>query len=114
MTVLPDHSVVVLNNWPMFGNPCSTHELYDIIADPWELENLANDPSHEDAFLNLDMELNKLMENSRDPALHGSVPSRTDEPVKPQWAKGKERTEDTGWTTNWNGKRRKDRFNRRL
>jgi len=78
----------VLNNWPLFGNPCPTHELYDIVADPWEMANLADDPAHEDALLDLDMELNKLMEDTGDPAFHGKVPSQTDEPVKPQWAKG--------------------------
>jgi arylsulfatase A-like enzyme len=82
----------VLNNWPLFGNPSPTHELYDLAADPWEMTNLADDPAHEDSLLDLDMELNKLMEDTGDPAFHGAVPSQTDEPVKQQWAKGEDGT----------------------
>lgn len=77
----------VLNDWQWFGNPCSELELYDCEVDPWEQNDLANDPDHADLLHELHADLLQLMTLTGDPVIDGPVPNQTGEPVKPQWVK---------------------------
>ena len=42
------------------------YELYDLQQDPRELDNLANDPAHQDAFKSLQKQLKRWQEDTND------------------------------------------------
>ena len=49
-------------------------QLYDLILDPIERNNIADEPSMRDTLKDLQIRLNHWMEETEDPLLHGSVP----------------------------------------
>jgi N-sulfoglucosamine sulfohydrolase len=56
-----------------YGHPLI--ELYDLISDPWELQNLADDPDHKDLCDHLLARLYDWMRRTNDPLLAGAVAS---------------------------------------
>jgi len=50
-------------------------ELYDLLFDPIERNNLASDPAHHDILLNMRSRLETWMRDTNDPLLHGPIPA---------------------------------------
>lgn len=59
-------------------------ELYDLVFDPGEWQNLAGDPAHGDVLEDMRKRLDAWMRETDDPALTNSVP---ESPQRPAWAK---------------------------
>lgn len=55
------------NGWKYVYNAHDVDELYDLESDPWEMDNLAESPSHHDVRRELAARLWQLMDDSRDP-----------------------------------------------
>ncbi len=72
--------------WPLFGQESPPVELYDLQADPWEMQNLAGRPEVADVQAQLEAALQSHLEETHDPVLQGPVPNPLGEPLKPQWA----------------------------
>jgi arylsulfatase A-like enzyme len=60
------------HGWALHEVPCV--QLYDLVFDPGETRNLANDPSHADTCADLDARLTAWMTATGDPLLKGAVP----------------------------------------
>lgn len=73
-------------------------ELYDLQADPLELENLADDPSHEDIRRACLVDLHRWMHMTDDPLLHGAVMSPLHERVASTLASADETAETSELT----------------
>jgi len=58
-----------------YSQPRPREELYDLQADPWEQENLAGDPAHEELLCDLAGRVDEWMEASEDPLLTGRYPA---------------------------------------
>lgn len=52
-----------------------SEQLYDLIFDPQEMNNLAADPTHTDVLGDLRNRLNRWMQATDDPLLHGPIPA---------------------------------------
>ena len=69
----PSKSYFLTQGWRRQNQP---HEqLYDLIFDPYETNNLASDSNHQDAIDDLRHRLQTWMETTDDPLLAGSVPA---------------------------------------
>ncbi len=77
----------LLNDWRYFGNPSPEYELYDLEQDPWETENLAEDPHYRKTRDALAEVMHTHLEETEDAILKGELPNITGEPTKPQWIK---------------------------
>jgi arylsulfatase A-like enzyme len=51
-----------------------SEELYDLVEDPQESHNLAEDPNYAGALMSLREQLDRWMEETEDPLLHGTLP----------------------------------------
>ncbi len=69
----PSKDVVLSNGWAR--QPVPTEQLYDLLHDPNEANNLAVDPEHTDILQELRSRLHAWMEETRDPLLYGPVPA---------------------------------------
>ncbi|MFN9720451.1 MAG: sulfatase, partial [Planctomycetota bacterium] len=59
------------------------HELYDLDADPFELNNLAENPNHADRLQEMSAALNEWMKSTGDAQLAAGKPSLLSEPLPP-------------------------------
>ena len=66
--------------WPERTEPRPAEELYDVVGDPDEFVNLADDPQYADAKADLAARMEQWMQDTDDHALRGEVPARPDEP----------------------------------
>jgi arylsulfatase A-like enzyme len=73
--------------WPWANEPRPTEELYDLTADPYEMENLAHRPELTSVRDALSRRLNRWMTETADPLLQGAVAAppgaRVDPPDPP-------------------------------
>ena len=53
----------------------SEEELYDLVFDPTEHQNLAEDPKYKNELEDMRQRLNRWMRTTNDPLLHGRVPA---------------------------------------
>ena len=60
--------------WPPLTEPVDTEELYDILADPLETRNLANDPTYQKIKDEMAAKLHQWMVETTDPLLDGPIP----------------------------------------
>ena len=77
----PDRTIV--EEW--YGSSAPQYELYDVLADPWELDNLADDPAHATLHSDLERRLNAHLEGTDDLVLRGFVPNKEGMPNVPLW-----------------------------
>ena len=63
------------HGWP--DRPVEKEMLFDLIFDPNEMNNLVNDLDYADQLRDMRGRLNRWMEKTDDPLLHGSVPAPT-------------------------------------
>ena len=57
-----------------YGARRPEEELYDLGADPWEYHNLAGDPAQAALLADLRSQVQRWMEETDDPLLHGDIP----------------------------------------
>ena len=69
----PSKSYFLDQGWRQKNQP--SEQLYDLIFDPHETNNLASDPKYQDAIDDLRHRLQTWMETTDDPLLAGSVPA---------------------------------------
>ncbi len=62
--------------WPEPSLPRDEEELFDIVNDPDEFTNLADDPAHQEIRNRLALQLRRWMEETDDPLLQGPIPPR--------------------------------------
>ncbi|MBN1580690.1 MAG: sulfatase [Anaerolineae bacterium] len=77
----------VLEQWPLFGNSSPPVEFYDLLADPWEEHNLADNPAYAGLRGEFAQELVEILRETGDEILTGAVPSKTNSPVIQEWVK---------------------------
>jgi N-sulfoglucosamine sulfohydrolase len=68
----PSKDLLVRAGWGNRRRP--REELYDVLLDPGEMQNLAGDPSHGDVHDSLSKRLRQWMADTGDPLLDGPVP----------------------------------------
>jgi arylsulfatase A-like enzyme len=68
-----------------YGAPSPAYELYDLVADPWELHNIAGEPGHAHLCDDLDRQLTQHLTTIGDQILEGFVPNREGHPDVPLW-----------------------------
>ena len=68
-----------------YGAPAPPRELYDLQADGWELNNLADDPAHAGLCAQLEQRLTQHLEATDDLIVSGPVPNKEDKPDVPLW-----------------------------
>lgn len=61
------------------------HELYDLLLDPNETRNLADDPGHQAILANMQHRLNQWMRSTHDPIRKGFLPPPRGAQVNPQY-----------------------------
>jgi N-sulfoglucosamine sulfohydrolase len=69
----PSKDVVLSNGWA--ERPVPTEQLYDLLHDPNEANNLANEPSHKGVLEDMRARLETWMRETKDPILEGPVPA---------------------------------------
>ena len=62
--------------WPEPSLPREREELFDIVADPWEFNNLAYDPEYSEVKKDLAKKMERWMESTNDPLLQGEIPDK--------------------------------------
>ena len=67
-----------------YGSQRPVEELYDLVKDPGEIDNVIADPEYEAVAKELRTKLQNWMETTNDPLLEGPVASR-EEPKAPYW-----------------------------
>ena len=70
-----------------FDQPRARVQLYDLLLDPAERHNLADDPACQTLRQELEARLDQWMRESEDPLLHGQVPAPSGAKVNPRWQK---------------------------
>lgn len=78
----PSKDVLVQGGWR--DRPVATEQLYDLLLDPVERINLADDPAYAEVADNLRGELQSWMERTADPLLDGPIPVPDGAPVLSQ------------------------------
>jgi len=68
----PDHPSVKLDAWRGSGQ-WPAEEFYDLVEDPWQLNNLAADPAHADAKERLKKKLEDYQQQTGDPRVTGQL-----------------------------------------
>jgi N-sulfoglucosamine sulfohydrolase len=68
----PDHPSVKLDAWRGSGQ-WPAEELYDLVDDPWQLQNLAGDPAHTAARKRLQKQLTGYQRQTGDPRATGEM-----------------------------------------
>ena len=71
----------------LFSKPAPERELYSLADDPYELNNVADDPRFSRVRDDLEGQLTAFLEETEDPILMGVVPNREGHPDVPQWIK---------------------------
>ena len=71
----------------LFSRPAPERELYSLADDPYELNNVADDPRFSKVRDDLEGQLTAFLEETEDPILMGFVPNREGHPDVPQWIK---------------------------
>lgn len=61
--------------WPWARQQRDAEELYDLLADPYEMTNLASRPEFDTVRARLAQRLERWMVNTRDPLLNGPIPA---------------------------------------
>ncbi len=69
----PSKTLWVENGWR--GRAVPREQLYDLMFDPHEANNLADDPGARTALLDMRGRLDRWMSSTADPLLHGPVPA---------------------------------------
>jgi N-sulfoglucosamine sulfohydrolase len=69
----PSKDVVLSNGWA--ERPISTEQLYDLLHDPNEANNLADEPALEPVLEDMRTRLETWMRETEDPLLDGPVPA---------------------------------------
>ena len=77
----PTKTLWVEHGWPQ--RPVAAEQLYDLVFDPHETNNLAGDPAHAEALAEMQGRLRAWMERTADPLLDGPVPAPKDAVVTP-------------------------------
>jgi len=72
----PSKDLWVQNDWPQ--RHVASEELYDLMFDPMERNNLAGDPSMRAVLRKLRERLEQHMQHTDDPLLHGPIPAPPD------------------------------------
>jgi N-sulfoglucosamine sulfohydrolase len=65
----------VLSTLGWFDRPVEREQLFDLIADPNEMQNLAADPAYAATHAELSARLDEWMRDTADPLLDGPVPA---------------------------------------
>ena len=73
----------VMLAYGMRERPADKVQLYDLIWDPHEMNNLAADPGHQKVLADLSNRLDGWMNRTNDPLLQGEVPAPTDSYINP-------------------------------
>lgn len=60
--------------WPPLTEPVNEEELYDMVADPWQRLNLADNPAYQETKEEMAAKLHKWMVETADPLLDGPIP----------------------------------------
>jgi arylsulfatase A-like enzyme len=60
--------------WTRDGHERPEHRLYDVVLDPQERHNLADDPDHADVLKDMQQRLKEWMQDTDDPLLQGTIP----------------------------------------
>lgn len=79
----PSKALWVENGWGKMV--LSAEELYDLMFDPNERDNLSEDPSHQGILHMMRTHLNKWMTSTNDPLLHGQVEAPKGARVTPDY-----------------------------
>ena len=71
----------------LFSRPAPERELYSLTDDPYELNNVADDPRFSKVRDDLERQLTAFLKETEDPILMGFVPNREGHSDVPQWIK---------------------------